>query len=81
MAGSLNDRTADPAAFDQVAAELGDIASDLELPSLEAAFDANIAIIAAETYAAFKHLLPSGLLGHDVEARLAAAARKTTRRM
>lgn len=62
------------AAFDQVAAELGDIASDLELPSLEAAFDANIAIIAAETYAAFKHLLPSGLLGHDVEARLAAAA-------
>jgi amidase len=44
-----------------------------DLPQLAEAFDANLAIIAAETYAAFGHLLDSGLLGADVQARLTAA--------
>ena len=44
------------------------------LPGFDAAYFANIAIIAAETYAAFGHLVGRGQLGSDVEARLLAAA-------
>lgn len=47
---------------------------EIRLPLLGAAFDANIAIIAAETYAAFGHLLNTGALGADVQIRLEAAS-------
>lgn len=53
--------------------ELGNGWSSGALEGLEAAFAANMAIIAAETYAAFGHLLTSDDLGTDVRARLEAA--------
>ena len=61
-------------AFDAAIAPFSADAPQALLPGIEDAYAANIAIIAAETYAAFGHLLPSGLLGEDVAARLAAAA-------
>lgn len=61
-------------AFDAAAARLGAPAAEASLSGLEAAYAANIAVIAAETYAAFGHLVDSGRLGADVEARLRAAA-------
>ena len=42
-------------------------------PDLKAAFDAGLIIINRETFAAFGHLLSSGLVGDDVATRLAAA--------
>jgi amidase len=45
----------------------------VELSLLGSAFDANIVIIAAETHAAFGHLIAGGALGSDVQARLEAA--------
>jgi amidase len=45
------------------------------LPSIAAAFDASIAIIGAETWAAFGHLTSTGRVGADVAARLMAASR------
>ncbi|PZU10772.1 amidase [Sphingomonas sp.] len=44
------------------------------LPGFAAAFDAALAIIAAETWTAFSPLLASGKLGADVAARLTKAA-------
>lgn len=44
-------------------------------PDFAAAFDAGLAIINRETFAAYGHLLRSGQLGEDVARRLAAAAR------
>ena len=44
------------------------------LPGIEGAFDANIDIIAAETYVAFGELLATGKVGADVDSRLRAAA-------
>ena len=61
-------------AFDAAMDELGQPGSDAALNGLEAAYSANITVIAAETYAAFGHLLASGLVGADVRARLEAAA-------
>ena len=63
------------AAFDRAIAALGLPFDVVELPDIDAAYTANIAVIAAETYAAFGHLVESGRLGADVEARLRAAAR------
>lgn len=48
------------------------------LPSFAAAFDANIAIIGAETWAAFGDLLQTGLVGADVAARLEAGRNVTS---
>jgi amidase len=45
----------------------------IRLPSFEAAFAAGLAIIGAETWAAYGHLIDSGALGADVHARLLAA--------
>lgn len=50
----------------------------MSLPSMGNAFDAALAIINNETYAAFGDLLATGLLNDDVAKRLAAAARTTT---
>lgn len=47
------------------------------LPGLEAAFTAGVAIINAETWAAFSHLLPTGVVGADVAKRLAHAQTTT----
>lgn len=48
--------------------------ADVTLVGLSDAFQANMAIIAAETYAAFGYLLSGGRIGDDVAARLSAAA-------
>jgi amidase len=44
------------------------------LPGMEAAYDAGLAVINRETWNACGHLVPSGLLGADIAARLQAAA-------
>jgi amidase len=44
------------------------------LPGMEAAYNAGLAVINRETWNACGHLLPSGLLGADIAARLQAAA-------
>ncbi|WP_233830151.1 amidase [Paraburkholderia sp. ZP32-5] len=49
----------------------------IELTGLIEAFQAGIAIINAETYAAFGHLVDSGKLGADLDARLRAALATT----
>lgn len=49
----------------------------IELPGLADAFQAGLAIINAETWAAFGHLVESGKLGADLEARLRAASSTT----
>lgn len=48
--------------------------SEVRLPHLEAAFNAALAIINAESSAAFGHLLDTGELGADVATRLRRAA-------
>lgn len=60
----------------RIAARLSDAGLSVErvhLPGLEAAFDAGLTIIAAETWAAFGHLDPQ-LLGQDVAQRLHRAS-------
>lgn len=47
------------------------------LPSFDKAFAANIAIIGAETWAAFGHLTQTELVGDDVQARLLNASKVT----
>lgn len=49
----------------------------VELPTLEAAYEAGFTIMAAEMFSSFGRYCGSGLLGADVEARLQAAARVT----
>ncbi|TDG02850.1 amidase [Paraburkholderia guartelaensis] len=49
----------------------------IELAGLAEAFQAGLAIINAETWAAFGHLVDSGKLGADLEARLRAASSTT----
>lgn len=49
--------------------------AEIELPGLAAAFEAGLTIMNAEMWAAFGHLVSSGALGADVEARLRAASR------
>jgi amidase len=51
----------------------GQLRHVVELPSFEAAYDAAMAVINRETFAAWGHLLASGQVGADVAARLAAA--------
>lgn len=58
-----------------------DPAPHVVLPGLTDAYAANLTVIAAETYAAFGHLLHGGKLGADVEARLTAAASIDTARL
>lgn len=67
---------ADPAIDAAIDAALhaSDLAAEpADAPDLRAPFDAGLAIINRETFAAFGHLLPSGLVGKDVAVRLAAA--------
>jgi amidase len=52
--------------------ELG--SHEAHLPSMRDAFGAGLAVINAETWRAFGHLVNSGKLGPDIEARLRAAA-------
>lgn len=61
-------------AFDAVVAMLGEPAAMVQLSGIEGAYTANISVISAETYATFGHLVESGQLGSDVEARLRASA-------
>src|SRR5471032_1487520 len=49
----------------------------IELPDLRAAFDAGLTVINAETWAAFGHLLETGKLGADLDARLRVASKTT----
>lgn len=49
----------------------------IELAGLTEAFQAGLAVINAETWAAFGHLVASGKLGADLEARLRAASSTT----
>ncbi|RDJ99665.1 amidase [Paraburkholderia lacunae] len=58
------------------AADLAGFASrSIELDHLGAAFDAGLSVINAETSRAFGHLVETGKLGADLDARLRAAAR------
>ncbi len=61
------------------AARLADCAArTVELTGLAAAFEAGLSIINAETSHAFGHLVATGKLGADLDARLRAAAKTTT---
>jgi amidase len=53
-------------------------ARTVELAGLAAAFEAGLSIINAETSRAFGHLVATGKLGADLDARLRAAAKTTT---
>lgn len=55
----------------------GFISQAIELAGFAEAFQAGLAIINAETWAAFGHLVESGKLGADLEARLRAASSTT----
>jgi len=55
----------------------GFVSQAIELAGLADAFQAGLAIINAETWAAFGHLVDSGKLGADLEARLRAASSTT----
>ncbi len=48
------------------------------LPLMQEAFEAGVILMAAEAHEAYAHLLASGLLGADVEARLRAAPAMAT---
>ncbi|HWL46431.1 MAG TPA: amidase, partial [Sphingomonadaceae bacterium] len=58
------------AAFNAALAEAGADIMPVSLPGMAAAFAANIAIIGAETWAAFGYLTASDAMGADVKARL-----------
>lgn len=67
---------ADPEIAQAVAAALAaapHTTTVFHLPLLHEAFEAGVVLMAAEAHEAYAHLLPSGLLGADVEARLRAA--------
>ncbi|HZZ14085.1 MAG TPA: amidase [Paraburkholderia sp.] len=53
----------------------------IELDAFTEAFEAGLAIINAETFAAFGHLVESGKLGADLDARLRAAAKTTPQQL
>lgn len=65
------------AAIDDVLERSGFTVSSIPPPDLDAAFEAGLAIINRENFVAFGHLLGRGLLGADVETRLAAAGAVT----
>jgi amidase len=50
---------------------------DVRLASMKEAFTAGLAVINAETWRAFGHLVESGKLGADIDARLRAASKTT----
>ncbi|KAA1012044.1 amidase [Paraburkholderia panacisoli] len=61
------------------AARVADCAAHAtQLAGLAAAFDAGLAVINVETSRAFGHLVATGKLGADLDARLRAAAKTTT---
>jgi amidase len=61
------------------AAHVADCAAHgTQLAGLAAAFDAGLAVINVETSRAFGHLVETGKLGADLDARLRAAAKTTT---
>lgn len=53
------------------------VAHALSLAGMPAAFDAGLAVINAETWRAFGHLVTTGQLGADLDARLRAAVHTT----
>jgi amidase len=55
----------------------GFASKSIELLNLRAAFDAGLTVINAETWAAFGHLVETGRLGADLDARLRAASKTT----
>jgi amidase len=55
----------------------GNVSTAVDLPRLPDAFEAGLAVINAETSRAFGHLVGSGKLGADLEARLRPAAGTT----
>lgn len=68
---------ADPsilAALDIAIARAESRSHEVVLDELGAAFDAGVSVINAETFAAFGHLVETGMLGADLDARLRAAA-------
>jgi amidase len=65
------------AAFDGALTQSGAQVTPIALELFDAAFTANIAIIGAETFAAFGHLTGSERLGDDVRARLLKAGEVT----
>ncbi|WP_347556440.1 amidase [Robbsia sp. KACC 23696] len=72
--------TCDPVIAAGVAAAIAASGLDstvVELPDMQAAFDAGLTIINAETAQAFGHLTDRGVLQPDLEARLANAKRTT----
>ncbi|MGU7774399.1 amidase [Burkholderia sp. MR1-5-21] len=72
---------ADPAivaALDAAVGRAGCRSQAIVLDGLRAAFDAGLAVINAETSQAFGHLVASGKLGADLDARLRAAATTTS---
>ena len=64
-------------AIDSALVRSGTTIRDAFLADFEAAFRAGITIMAAEMSALFGHLVGTGLLGPDIDARLAAAANVT----
>jgi amidase len=64
-------------AVTHAADKAGCTAHTLPLAGLAAAFDAGLTVINAETSRAFGHLVASGKLGADLDARLRAAANTT----
>jgi amidase len=56
---------------------VGFASHSVELESMTDAFAAGLAVINAETWQAFGHLVESGKLGPDIESRLRAAAKTT----
>jgi amidase len=56
-------------------------ARHVQLMDFAAAFEAGLAVINAETFAAFGHLIETGKLGADVAARLRAAASTTPQQL
>ncbi|MGU7784686.1 amidase [Burkholderia sp. PU8-34] len=66
------------AALDDAVHQAGCRSQAIVLGDLRAAFDAGLAVINAETSQAFGHLVASGKLGADLDARLRAAAMTTS---
>jgi amidase len=65
-------------AVQNVVNQAGGNARTIELELLHDAFEAGLAVINAETYRAFGHLVGTGKLGADLEARLRLAAATTS---
>lgn len=59
--------------LDQALARSGFALHPTPLPGMQAAYDAGLAVINRETWNACGHLLPGGLLGADIAARVQAA--------